>query len=221
MNLKTKVKICGMTNREDIFAAIKLNVDSLGFILAKSPREIDLYQAEKLITEIPPFIDRVAVVVNPEIHELDEIISSRLFTHIQFHGSEAPEMIKNIPLKTIKAIPIADELDLKKVDKYQDYVDNFLFDTKIESKTGGTGKSFDWSLLNKRVIGLDFILAGGLGPENIEEALKKLKPAAVDLNSQLEISPGKKNHLLMKRSVEKINNYNNSLNDDLTREELK
>lgn len=220
MNLKTKIKICGMTNKQDITAAIKLNVDAIGFILAKSPRKIDLYQARKLIAELPPFISRVAVVVNPEMNELDNIISSKLFTHIQFHGSESLEMIKQVPLKTIKAISIADESDLKAINKYKDQVDYLLFDTKTKDKSGGTGKSFDWSLLSKREIDKDFILAGGLGKENIEQALKNVRPAAVDLNSQIEISPGKKDHILMRKVINKINNYNNGI-DDLIGEEQK
>lgn len=220
MNLKTKIKICGMTNKQDIIAAIKLNVDAIGFILAKSPRKIDLHQAKKLIAELPPFISSVAVVVNPKMNELYNIISSKLFTHIQFHGNESLEIIKDVPLKTIKAISIADKSDLKAINKYKDQVDYLLFDTKTRGKSGGTGKSFDWSLLSKREIDKDFILAGGLGKGNIEQALKNVRPAAVDLNSQIEISPGKKDHILMGKTVNKINNYNNKIND-LIREEQK
>ncbi|MFN2363194.1 MAG: phosphoribosylanthranilate isomerase [Halarsenatibacteraceae bacterium] len=204
----TKIKICGMTNQEDIASAVSLNVDALGFILAKSPRQVTLNQARELTAQLPPFIDTVAVVVNPDKNELAEIVSSRIFTAIQFHGSENLESFQDIPLKTIKAISISDKLDLEAITKYQDQADYLLFDTKIGDKTGGTGESFDWRLLKKTNLNKNYILAGGLGPDNIREALNRLNPAAVDLNSRLESSPGKKDPELMKESVNLIKTHN-------------
>ncbi|MFW5994220.1 MAG: phosphoribosylanthranilate isomerase [Halanaerobiaceae bacterium] len=203
-NQATKIKICGMTNQADIETAVGLNVDALGFILAKSPRQVTLNQARDLTAQLPPFIDAVAVVVNPDKDELAEIVSSRIFTAIQFHGSEDLESLEDIPLKVIKAISISDQSDLKGINKYQDQADYLLFDTKIGDRTGGTGESFDWSLLEQISLNQNYILAGGLGPDNIREALNRLKPAAVDLNSRLEISPGKKDPELMKEAVNLI-----------------
>ncbi|MFW6301629.1 MAG: phosphoribosylanthranilate isomerase [Bacillota bacterium] len=203
-NQATKIKICGMTNQADIETAVGLNVDALGFILAKSPRQVTLNQARDLTARLPPFIDAVAVVVNPDKDELAEIVSSRIFTAIQFHGSEDLESLEDIPLKIIKAISISDQSDLKGINKYQDQADYLLFDTKIGDRTGGTGESFDWSLLEQISLNQNYILAGGLGPDNIREALNRLKPAAVDLNSRLEISPGKKDPELMKEAVNLI-----------------
>ncbi len=203
-NQATKIKICGMTNQADIETAVGLNVDALGFILAKSPRQVTLNQARDLTARLPPFIDAVAVVVNPDKDELAEIVSSRIFTAIQFHGSEDLESLEDIPLKVIKAISISDQSDLKIINRYQDQADYLLFDTKIGDRTGGTGESFDWSLLEQTSFNQNYILAGGLGPDNIREALNRLKPAAVDLNSRLEISPGKKDPELMKEAVNLI-----------------
>lgn len=204
----TKIKICGMTNQADVDLAVSLNVDALGFILAKSPRKISLEKAEELTAQLPPFISRIAVVVNPDKNQLEKIISSRIFTDIQFHGSENPELFNDIPLRTIKAISISDESDLPEIPKYKDWADYLLFDTKIGDKTGGTGKSFDWSLLDQISLTKNYILAGGLGPDNIEEALNRLNPAAVDLNSRLEISPGNKDPELMKEAVNLIKTHN-------------
>ena len=212
----TKIKICGLTNHQDIKAAVNNNVDALGFILAESPRQVSITQARELTAGLPPFIARVAVVVNPDQSRLDEIIASRIFTAIQFHGSEDPSIFRDIPLQTIKAISISDQSDLKEVTKYQGQADYLLFDTKVGSQTGGTGKSFDWSLLASKELNQNYILAGGLGPANIKAALARLQPAAVDLNSRLETAPGRKDPELIRETVDIIKSYNagNTLNSN-------
>lgn len=202
---RTMIKLCGMTCREDIVYAVNIGVDAVGFILAKSPRQVSLDKVRELTYNLPPFISRVAVVVNPESEKVLEIEKSGLFDYIQFHGNEEPELIIDTVLKSIKAISIAGEKDLRVIEKYKKSADYLLFDTKIGSKTGGTGESFDWSLING--LKLPYILAGGLGAENIEEALKKLNPLAVDLNSRVEKKTGKKNHLMLKKTVEKIRSF--------------
>lgn len=202
---RTMIKLCGMTRREDIVFAVNMGVDALGFILAESPRQVSLERVRELCHNLPPFINRVAVVVNPEPEEVAEIEKSRLFDYIQFHGSEKPELLKDTVLKSIKAISIAGEKDLAEVEKYKESADYLLFDTKIGSQSGGTGESFDWSLITE--LELPYILAGGLGADNIEDALKKLNPLAVDINSKVENEPGKKNHRLVKKTVDKIKRF--------------
>jgi len=199
------IKLCGMTRRKDIIYAVNMGVDALGFILAESPRQVSLEKVRELIQNLPPFINRVAVVVNPEPKEVAEIEKSGLFDYIQFHGSEQPEMLKNTVLKSIKAISIAGKEDLAEVKKYKESADYLLFDTKIGSQSGGTGESFDWSLISE--VELPYILAGGLGADNIEEALRKLNPLAVDINSKVENEPGEKNHFLVKKTFEKIKSF--------------
>ncbi|MFP4198801.1 MAG: phosphoribosylanthranilate isomerase [Halanaerobium sp.] len=202
---RTMIKLCGMTRRKDIVYAVNIGVDALGFILAESPRQISLDRVRELTHNLPPFINRVAVVVNPEPEKVEEIEESGLFDYIQFHGSENPKMLQNTTLKSIKAISIAGRKDLAEVEKYKENADYLLFDTKIGEQSGGTGQSFDWSLITE--LKLPFILAGGLGTDNIERALKELNPLAVDLNSQVENEPGKKNHRLVKETVRKIKNF--------------
>jgi len=204
---RVMIKICGMSRKEDVEFAVELGVDCLGFILAQSKRQVDLEKVKKLTEDLPPFISRSAVVVNPSIKELDNIIESRLFDYIQFHGSEDPALIEEMPLKTVKALSIAAEEDLDEIEKYRYSADFMLFDTKLGQKIGGTGRAFDWQILEKYSFNDKFILAGGLGPDNIEAALKALNPAAVDLNSRLEISPGIKDHLLMEAAVSQIKRY--------------
>ena len=202
---RTMIKLCGMTRREDIIYAVNMGVDALGFILAESPRQVSLEKVREVTQNLPPFINRAAVVVNPEPKEVAEIEKSGLFDYIQFHGSEQPEMLKNTVLKSIKAISIAGKEDLAEVKKYKESADYLLFDTKIGSQSGGTGESFDWSLISE--VELPYILAGGLGADNIEEALRKLNPLAVDINSKVENEPGEKNHFLVKKTFEKIKSF--------------
>ena len=212
----TKIKICGLTRREDIEISVSLGVDALGFILAESPRQVTLTQVRELTASLPPFIARVAVVVNPGQSRLEEIIASRIFTAIQFHGSEDPSIFRDIPIQTIKAISISDQSDLKAVTKYQGQADYLLFDTKVGSQTGGTGQSFNWDLLKTKELNQNYILAGGLGPANIKAALARLQPAAVDLNSRLETAPGRKDPELIRETVEIVKSYNagNPLNSN-------
>lgn len=207
INKNRRIKICGMTRKEDVDFAVSLGVDALGFILAESPRKIEVAEAVNLSEDLPPFISRVAVVVNPDQVLLDKIVESGVFDYIQFHGSEDISMLQSVPLKTIKAISISDSSDLREIEKYRSYADFLLFDTKIGSQTGGTGRAFDWSLLADLNLENKFILAGGLGPDNIELALKTLNPPAVDINSKIEISPGLKEHKLMEEVVSKIYNF--------------
>jgi phosphoribosylanthranilate isomerase len=199
------IKVCGMTRSRDIKFAVNIGVDAIGFILAESSRQVNLERVRELTEKMPPFIDRVAVVVNPTKSEVAEVTNSGLFDYIQFHGSEEVELISSTTLKSIKAISIAGKDDLKKIEKYKNTADFLLFDTKIGNQTGGTGRSFDWSLI--RDLEIPYILAGGLGNENINEALQRLNPAAVDINSRIENEPGKKNHRLLKETVEKIKNF--------------
>lgn len=186
--------------------AIELGVNALGFILAKSPRQVDLETVYKLTAGLPPFVSTVGVVVNPSEKKLNKIIDSGLFDYIQFHGGEDPDLIAELSIKSIKAISISTQEDLDQIEKYKD-VDYLLFDTKTGSEKGGTGKSFDWSLIKNYELPKPYILAGGLGPDNILEALTKVKPAAIDLNSKVEISPGIKDRALLSKTIAEINNF--------------
>lgn len=224
------IKVCGLTRREDIEFALGLGVDALGFILAESPRKVCLDLVRELTCGLPPFVSRVGVVVNPDPAKLESIIKSRVFDYIQFHGAIEPELLKNLSVKTIKAISISSERDLEKLLWYQD-ADYYLFDSKVGRQIGGTGKSFDWNILkkisfnkfgvnelslaeetlNKVNLNKPFILAGGLGPDNIISAIKRVQPAVVDINSQVESSPGIKDHSLLKETIEKIRYLNGQI----------
>ncbi|MCF4150883.1 phosphoribosylanthranilate isomerase [Dethiosulfovibrio sp. F2B] len=196
-----KIKICGLTRREDVETALSLGVDALGFILADSPRKVSLEDVSSLVGGLPPFSSTVAVVANPSESELEEIVSSRLFDCVQFHGSESPEIVASVPIKTIKAFGIASKEDLDEALSYGG-ADWLLLDGRVGRATGGTGRPFDWKMLRGRETGRPWILAGGLGPDNLEKAVRTAMPPAVDLNSALETAPGIKDGKKMARAVE-------------------
>jgi len=205
-----KVKVCGLTRREDVLICNQLGVDALGFILAESPRQVDIRDVSLLTKGLPPFVSKIAVTMNPERQLLKDISASRLFDYVQFHGSEDPKLINDFPLKTIKSISIGIETPIEKIqDKINKYkcADYYLFDSKVGRNKGGTGKSFNWDIFEHLDIKKPFILAGGLGINNISTALRKVNMAAVDLNSKLESSPGIKDKDLLNSIMEIINKY--------------
>lgn len=200
-----KVKICGITNTEDALKAIELGVDGLGFIFAKSPRRIEPEKAAEIIRSFPPFVKSAGVFVNEEPSKIRQIVDLCGLDIIQFHGDEPPEVLAEFAPRAIKAFRLKDESSLEPIKSYQGKVRAILLDTYSDNKFGGTGKSFDWGLAIKaKALGIPLILSGGLSPDNIQEAIRAVKPYAVDINSGVEKGPGKKDHGLMTQLMENI-----------------
>jgi phosphoribosylanthranilate isomerase len=199
-----RVKVCGLTRKEDVTEAARLGADALGFILAPGRRKVFIEEAGRLAEGLPPFVTTVAVVVDPSEQKLREVVESGFFGAIQFHGSEPPELFRGFPVRTIKAFGLGDGVP-ENIDGYA-CADWFLFDAGRAGQ-GGTGRRFDWSLLEGTDFGKPFILAGGLGPENLAEALSRTGAAAVDLNSGIEAAPGVKDHERMKLAFMRIRQY--------------
>ncbi len=201
----TKVKICGITNLDDAVMAAKLGADALGFIFAPSPRRIEPAAARDIIRNMPPFIKNVGVFVNEETKRVTELIEYCGLDIIQFHGDESPETCAEFMPRTIKALRVKDETILEKVPLYTGRVKALLLDAYSENRYGGTGIVFNWEIANKvKAHNIPVILAGGLTPLNIEEAIQRVMPYAVDMVSGIEESPGKKDHRLMKELFERI-----------------
>ena len=189
-----KIKICGITNKEDALWAVNLKVDALGFIFADSPRRVEPEIVQGIIELLPPFISSVGVFVNEDREKVKEITESCHLTTLQFHGQESPSYCEGFKQKIVKALRIKDKSVLKKAVQYKDKVDAYLLDTYSASKYGGTGKTFDWRIAKEiKKFGLPIILSGGLNPENIREAISEAEPYAVDVSSGVEERPGKKN----------------------------
>ena len=200
-----KIKICGITNLEDASYAVSLGVDALGFIFAESPRQIAQETARDIIKQLPPPIKTVGVFVNEDLSKIKEIIESCGLDLVQLHGNEEPDLCRMLFPRTIKAIRVKDESSVHEASRYKDCTSALLLDTYTKDKIGGTGEIFNWDLALKiKESGIPIIIAGGLGPDNIEAAISKVQPCAVDINSGVEVRPGEKDHTLLRKVVEKI-----------------
>ncbi|MBF0459219.1 MAG: phosphoribosylanthranilate isomerase [Nitrospirae bacterium] len=197
----TKVKICGITNIKDAVAAVDFGADAIGFVFYdKSPRYITPRAAAEIIKCLPPFVTTVGVFVDETVPGINRIREAAGFDIVQLHGSEPPEIAVLWP-KVIKAFRMRDFTDLEPLSKYD--VSAFLLDAYAEEAFGGTGKLFNWEIaLVAQQFG-KIILSGGLNPENIEAAVIKVSPYAVDVSSGVEASKGKKDHTLMRQFIER------------------
>ncbi|MFA6978063.1 MAG: phosphoribosylanthranilate isomerase [Ignavibacteriaceae bacterium] len=198
-----KVKICGITNIDDALLAEQLGADAIGFIFYKASKRYISHEAAKIIShKLSAFTVKVGVFVNETEDDINRIAATAKLNLIQLHGNEKPEMIERLILPSIKSFRINDEYDFSILKEYP--CTNFLFDTFSQNEFGGTGKTFNWSIippsLRKRII-----LAGGISEKNVEEIFTKINPYAVDVSSSLEISPGKKDHDKMKIFFQIIN----------------
>ena len=201
--MATKIKICGITNLPDARLAVELGADALGFIFyPKSPRYIPVAKAADICNTLPPFIAKVGVFVDELEYEIEKALSECLLNAVQFHGEEPPGFCQKFPAKSIKAIRMRDESSLTAASEYD--VDALLLDTYTDAERGGTGKTFDWSLAvkAKEMLAPPIILSGGLTTTNVQEAIRKVKPYAVDVSSGVEREPGKKDPEKLRRFIE-------------------
>lgn len=202
---RTRVKICGITNPEDALLAVELGADALGFIFFRqSPRYIEPIQVREIIERLPPFVTPVAVVVNESLAAVSEIMATSGCQIAQLHGHEPPEYLERLAWPAFKGISIATVLDLEPVARYRN-ARAILLDAKVAGQYGGTGTSFDWQLARQaHAFGRPIILAGGLAPENLADAMAIAQPDAIDVSSSVESAPGKKDPARLRRLFEVI-----------------
>jgi phosphoribosylanthranilate isomerase len=207
--LRTRVKMCGTTCLEDALAAVRYGVDALGFIFyEKSPRYIAADQAGLIIKNLPPFVDRVGVFVNTPIQEVVTTAGVGL-SWLQLHGREPLEYCLQIRQQLpfcgiIKAFRVGEKSRPEDFIPYNNCVDAFLLDTFVDGAKGGTGKVFDWSIIDRLQLRRPILLAGGLSPENVQNAIAAVKPFAVDVNSGVESEPGVKDHARLKALLQLV-----------------
>ena len=195
-----KVKICGITNKEDALYAVECGADALGFIFyEKSPRYIEPDNAKTIIAALPPFVTTVGVFVNKDFNDIRDITLLTGVTVVQLHGDESPSYCNLVEGKLIKAIRVKNDSSIEGLKKYD--VDTFLLDSFDKNSFGGSGLTFDWKLAEKAKQYGKIILAGGLTPDNVEEAVKKVAPYGVDVNSGVEKKPGIKNKNKVKEFI--------------------
>src|SRR6266446_10911354 len=204
---RVRVKICGITNEADALAAIKADADALGFNLVhQSKRYIDIQAAAGWIDKLPKEICKVVVLVNPSWDEAFRISQLSFIDALQLHGNESPEFCRRLAeagIRFAKALPVEDSKSLLDVPGFS--TDTIILDSASGREFGGTGKVFPWKFAWQFVQKhrkLNAILAGGLNPQNVAEAVKLVRPRGVDVTSGVEISPGRKDHGLVKAFIE-------------------
>jgi len=199
--MSVKIKICGITNLADAQAAADAGADALGFIFYdKSPRCVTVQQAADISKQLNPFIMRVGVFVNAEEDFILSAMGKCQLSMLQFHGDEPPEFCSQFGIMAMKAFRMRGTEILNELAKYP--TDGYLLDAYSSSTLGGTGKTFNWDLaIEAQKLGKPIFLSGGLTPENVAEAVRKVRPFAVDVSSGVESSPGRKDHAKVKAFV--------------------
>lgn len=182
-----RVKICGLTKKEHIQVAVEEQVDYIGFVFAKSKRQVTVEQAKVLAQSIPEPIQKVGVFVNETVENMLHIAKEVPLDVIQLHGQESQQVVEALkPYTTIKAISVRTKEDVQKAAQYN--VDYYLFDAPGIEYEGGSGNTFDWTLLeNTKINRQNIILAGGLTPENVGRAIEQVEPYGIDVSSGVEI----------------------------------
>ncbi len=202
--MRTRVKICGITNIDDALAAVDEGADALGFVFYKpSPRYIDIQNAKNIIDKIPPFISKVALFVNADAGFVNKVIKQLSIDLLQFHGDESEAFCQSFNRPYMKAIRVQEKTDMDLMAKQYHSSSGLLLDAFDSSQYGGTGQAFDWALMPKN-FPLPMILAGGLNVANIAKAIKKTQPYAVDISSGVEKSKGLKDHLLIQQFMHEV-----------------
>lgn len=187
-----RVKICGITRVEDALAAAAAGADAIGLVFyAKSPRAVDIEQAREILAALPPFVTSVGLFVDAERSELERILASVPLDLLQFHGDESVQQCEAFGRPYIKALRVKAGDDIAaQVARYPS-AQGILLDAYVEGVPGGTGEAFDWSLI-PQALSKPLILAGGLCPDNVAEAVSRVRPYAVDVSGGVEASKGVK-----------------------------
>ena len=202
--MPVRVKICGITNIQDARVAVESGADALGFIFfSGSPRHLSPESAARIVRELPPFVAKVGVFVDTPVETMLKVARATGMDTVQLHGNEteaACEEIAATGLKVIKAFRVKDAMSLDEIAKYR--VSANLLDSYVPGQLGGTGAKFNWELAVKaKDFGAPIILAGGLDPENVSDAVSKVAPYGVDVSSGVESAPGRKDHDKVRRFI--------------------
>lgn len=188
--MSARVKVCGITRREDAEAAVQCGADAIGFVFwLHSARYIDADSARRIADVIPPFVCTVGVYVDPDAAWVEETARAAKLNLLQFHGDESPEFCNQFSQPYIKAIRVKPDIDLLQYAERYRTAKGLLLDTYAANMPGGTGHVFDWRLIPQQ-LPLPLILSGGLNPDNVAYAIKQTNPWAVDVSSGVEASKG-------------------------------
>ena len=187
-----RIKICGITRPSDAIAAVEAGADAIGLVFYKqSPRSVDIATARAIMRVLPPFVASVGLFVDAKVSEITLVLEQLRLTALQFHGEEPPEDCERYGVPYLKAIRMADDVDLICAQQRYEKAQGLLLDTYQKDRPGGTGQLFDWRRI-PRDLQRPLILAGGLHADNVQAAIAQVRPYAVDVSGGVESAPGLK-----------------------------
>jgi phosphoribosylanthranilate isomerase len=191
--MRTRVKICGITRRQDAEFAVKSGADAIGLVFYEpSPRAVTMAQAAAITAQLPPFVSAVGLFVNATAEKVRQTLDEVPLSLLQFHGNESAEYCAQFNMPYIKAVRMQTETDLIQADEHFAEASALLLDSYQQGVPGGTGQTFDWSMIT--AVSKPLILAGGLTTENVAEAIRQVSPYAVDVSGGVEESKGLKSN---------------------------
>jgi phosphoribosylanthranilate isomerase len=201
----TRIKICGITRIEDVLDAVHSGADALGLVFYdKSPRHVTVQQAVQLTEVIFPFVTLVGLFVNASAESVREVLKHVPLDALQFHGEEKPEFCAQFGRPYLKAIRVKEGVDLVQYAADYEGAQGLVLDAFVDGTHGGTGASFDWGLIPLD-LPLPVILSGGLHAGNVAEAIRKVRPYAVDVSSGVEASKGIKDAAKIAAFIKEVN----------------
>lgn len=205
--MSPKVKICGITNQEDAEIAVREGADALGFVFAsQSPRCIEPAVAKHIIQNLPPFVLPVGVFVNQPVDSIRNYFDDCGLALAQLHGDESPAFCESLGRPVVRALRLRDRSSLLALAEFKGRmrVRGFVVDAFSSTAYGGTGRTTDWALAGEVAHVLPVILAGGLTPENVQEAIRQVQPYGVDVSSGVEQSPGRKDPEKLRAFIQSV-----------------
>ena len=204
--MRTRIKFCGITRLDDARYAAELGVDAIGFVFTRaSQRFIGVSQARSIRAELPPFVTAVALFMDDEPGWIEEVISTVQPDLLQFHGAERDGFATSFSRPYIKAVPMGSVADIARHASAYPNAAGLLLDSHARGARGGTGVTFDWTRIPPGT-GRQFVLAGGLNPTNVAEAIATVRPYAVDVSSGIESAPGIKDAAKMRAFAAEVRN---------------
>jgi phosphoribosylanthranilate isomerase len=203
--MRIRAKICGLTREQDALAAAESGADAIGLVFHQpSPRYISVETAVSISKSLPPFVTRVGLFVDADVSTIESVLASGSVDLLQFHGSETPEDCQRYGMPYIKAVAMREEVNLPDIaERYADAA-GMLVDAYVPGLEGGSGQTFDWTRIPAN-LGKPVILAGGLTPDNVSEAIRQVRPYAVDVSTGVESSKGIKDAARIAAFMQEVN----------------
>ncbi|MCG6975623.1 MAG: phosphoribosylanthranilate isomerase [Acidiferrobacterales bacterium] len=203
--MRIRAKICGITREQDALAAAESGADAIGLVFHQpSPRYISVETAVSISKSLPPFVTRVGLFVDADVSTIESVLASGSVDLLQFHGSETPEDCQRYGMPYIKAVAMREEVNLPDIaERYADAA-GMLVDAYVPGLEGGSGQTFDWTRIPAN-LGKPVILAGGLTPDNVSEAIRQVRPYAVDVSTGVESSKGIKDAARIAAFMQEVN----------------